>query len=145
MWNFHDDGRVDKNKELRKNKSHIKRFFMKPWRSLRWDTQGPYIIFRRYFNMKVNVCNIFTAMPNLLQRREGCSLKQQFSDFIPVYQAVEPRNSYQFLHLHARLFLKDPFWDANWLRGSYRVGQEPHTIPIVPYYNHLQLWNATLP
>ena len=38
--------------------------------------------------MKVNVCNIFTAMPNLLQRREGCSLKQQFSDFIPVYQAA---------------------------------------------------------
>ena len=63
--------------------------------------------------MKVNVCNIFTAMPNLLQRREGCSLKQQFSDFIPVYQAEGPRNSYQFLHLHASLFLKDPFWDAN--------------------------------
>ena len=63
--------------------------------------------------MKVNVCNIFTAMPNLLQRREGCSLKQQFSDFIPVYQAVEPRNSYQFLHLHASLFLKEQLWDAN--------------------------------
>ena len=102
--------------------------------------------------MKVNVCNIFTAMPNLLQRREGCSLKQQFSDFIPVYQAVEPRNSYQFLHLHASLFLKDPFWDAYCLRGSYSVEQEPqfqyfHTTITsnfeMPPYPSQSSWNET--
>ena len=59
--------------------------------------------------MKVNVCNIFTAMPNLLQRIKG-SLKQHF---LISYQSIKRWNQeilINFCICMLASFLKDPFY-----------------------------------